>query len=148
MGKAKYWAFLFLLVPILGVGLFAAAPALRMWLPADMSEHGHTIDHLFVFIMYLTGGVFIATEVVLFWYLWKYDAKSNTQPTKFTHGSHSLEVVWTILPAATLLFIAIYQINAWADQKLERRAPLASVGPDGKAGTTDDVPKAPFAEVV
>jgi cytochrome c oxidase subunit 2 len=147
MGKAKYWAFLFLLVPILGVGLFAAAPALRMWLPADMSEHGHTIDHLFVFIMYLTGAVFIATEVVLVWYLWKYDANSNPAPTKFTHGSHSLEVVWTILPAATLLFIAIYQINAWADQKLERRAPLASVGPDGEAGTSDDVPKAPTAEI-
>lgn len=147
MGKAKYWTLVFLLVPVLGVGLFVAAPALRMWLPTDVSEHGHTIDHLFVFIMYLTGAVFVATELALVWYLWKYDALSNTQPTKFTHGSHSLEVVWTILPAATLLFIAIYQINAWADQKLERRAPRASLGADGIAGTADDVLKPPLAEV-
>ena len=39
---------------------------------------------------------------------------------KYTHGSHNLEIVWTIMPAATLLFIAIYQMNAWADVKIER----------------------------
>src|SRR5262249_47681534 len=41
------------------------------------------------------------------------------QPVKFVHGSHTLEVVWTILPAATLLFIAIYQMNAWANVKIK-----------------------------
>ena len=39
---------------------------------------------------------------------------------KFSHGSHTLEVVWTILPAVTLLFIAIYQMNAWADAKMRK----------------------------
>ena len=39
---------------------------------------------------------------------------------KFSHGSHTLEVVWTILPAVTLLFIAIYQMNAWADAKMRQ----------------------------
>ena len=42
----------------------------------------------------------------------------NPKPAKFSHGSHTLEVVWTILPAATLLFIAIYQMNAWAESKM------------------------------
>jgi cytochrome c oxidase subunit II len=147
MGKGKFWALVFLLVPVFGVGLFIAAPSLRMWLPDDFSEHGHQIDHLFNFIMYLTGAAFIATEIALVWYLWRYDGATNRSPTKFTHGSHSLEVVWTILPAATLLFIAIYQINAWADQKLSRRAPLAGPGPDLVEGTDDDVFKAPLAEV-
>ena len=70
---------------------------------------------MFNFILVLTGVVFAATEVALFWFLWRYDAATNREPVKFTHGSHNLEVVWTILPAATLLFIAIYQMNAWAD---------------------------------
>jgi len=39
---------------------------------------------------------------------------------KYVHGSHTLEVVWSIVPAATLLFIAIYQMNAWADAKMRR----------------------------
>ena len=120
MNLGKFWSLVFLLVPIFGVGVFVyGAPASKpIWLPTDASEGGHNIDHLFNFILWLTCVVFIATEGALFWFLWKYNAQSNTQPVKFTHGSHYLEVVWTILPAATLLFIAIYQLNAWADAKM------------------------------
>jgi cytochrome c oxidase subunit II len=149
----KFWSFLFLLVPILGVALFWWAPFSIYWLPKDISEHGHQIDHLFNFILILTGLVFVATEVVLAWFLWRYDAASNRAPVKYTHGSHNLEVVWTILPAATLLFIAIYQMNAWADVKLRRpdMPPTVEVtarqfewrlrypGADGELHTPDDV---------
>ena len=86
--------------------------------PLVAGEHqrsGGVIDHLFMFILYLTGVIFVGTELALFWFMWKYDAAKNTEPVKYTHGSHTLEVVWTIIPAATLLFIAIYQMNAWAD---------------------------------
>jgi cytochrome c oxidase subunit 2 len=78
------------------------------------------IDHLFMFILVLTAIVFVATEGALFLFMWKYNSQTNRQPVKFTHGSHALEVVWTILPTATLLFIAIYQMNAWADAKVRR----------------------------
>jgi len=152
----KFWSVLFLLVPILGVGSFVwaiAAQENRIWLPPDVSEHGHQIDHLFNFVLVLTGLVFIATEVLLFWFLWRYDAKSNRDPVKFAHGSHNLEVIWTILPAATLLFIAIYQMNAWADVKIRKpdMPPTVEVtgrqfewrlrypGKDGVLGTKDDV---------
>jgi cytochrome c oxidase subunit 2 len=97
------------------------------------------IDTLFYFILYLTGIIFVATAGTMFWFLWKFDADRNVQPVKFTHGSHTLEIVWSILPAATLLFIAIYQMNAWADAKL--RHPMVT-GPNGT-----QVPKPPLAEV-
>lgn len=151
----KFWSLVFLLVPILGVAAFWWAPGAKYWLPVDVSEHGHTIDHLFYFILGLTGVVFVATEVALVWFLWRYDAKSNHDPVKFTHGSHNLEIIWTILPAATLLFIAIYQMNAWADVKMRPPpnvdSPTVEVmarqfewrlrypGPDGKLGTHDDI---------
>lgn len=117
----RFWSFVFLLVPVLGVLAFLVAPASH-WLPKDVSAHGHRIDHLFYFILFLTGAVFIATETALFLFVWRYDEKKNRQPARFTHGSHSLEVVWTILPAATLLFIAVYQISAWADAKMDNPA--------------------------
>ena len=60
------------------------------------------------------------------------------------HGSHTLEVVWSILPAATLLFIAVYQMNAWADAKMRR--PMLP-GSDNVMGTEDDIPKPPLVEV-
>jgi cytochrome c oxidase subunit 2 len=116
----RFWSILFLLVPIFGVGTFVAAPFIDHWLPSDVSAHGRQIDHLFSFCLWLTGAVFVATEAALFWFLWKYDGGKNPEAPKFTHGSHSLELVWTLLPAATLLFIAIYQINAWADVKINK----------------------------
>ena len=103
----RFWSFLFLLVPVGGVATFVAAPYFNIWLPKDVSEHGRTIDALFMFILYLTGVVFIVTELVLVYFSWKYDATTNEQPVKYSHGSHALELVWTILPAVTLLFIAV-----------------------------------------
>ena len=114
----NFWALLFLAVPVMGVATFVLADRYNIWLPRDVSEHGRTIDQLFFFILYLTGIVFIVTEVVLFYFAWKYDAKQNTKPVEFSHGSHSLEVVWTILPAVTLLFIALYQMDGWAAAKM------------------------------
>ena len=149
----RFWSLLFLLVPILGVATFIAAPYYNIYFPKDVSEHGHTIDNLFLFILYLTGFVFVATEAVLFYFMWKYDGKSNTEPVKFEHGSHALEIVWTILPAATLLFIAIYQMETWASAKMNPPdiKPLVEVtgrqfnwdfrypGPDNELYTEDDI---------
>ena len=162
----RFWSILFLLVPILGVAVFACAmmtdtwPLYDHWLPVDVSSDGATIDGLFNFILVLTGIIFIGTSLALFWFLWKYDAAKNPEPIKFTHGSHTLEIVWSILPAVTLLFIAIYQMNAWADAKLVRPTmadgvtplpPLAQVtgrqfewrirypGDDGILNTEDDL---------
>lgn len=147
----RFWSLLFLLVPILGVACFAWAildlwPMQGHWLPENINDHGLVIDQLFMFILYLTGVIFVATGVCLFWFLWKYDVAKNREPIKFTHGSHTLEVVWSILPAATLLFIAIYQMNAWADAKMRR--PTLAAGVDMIPGTADDnMPKPPLCEV-
>jgi cytochrome c oxidase subunit II len=116
----RFWALLFLTVPIFGVLTFVFAPYFNIWFPQDISEHGRIIDQLFMFILWLTGIIFVVTEGALFYFMWKYDARTNPDPVKFSHGSHTLEVVWTILPAVTLLFIAIYQMNAWADAKMRR----------------------------
>lgn len=153
----RFWSLLFLTVPILGVATMWWGYTNDLWMPRDISRHGHQIDHLFHFILFLTGAVFVGTEVVLFLFLWKYQrgGPASGQPVKYTHGSHNLEIVWTILPAATLLFIAIYQMNAWADVKIrhpgESRTPLVEVtarqfewrlrypGADGQYNTLDDI---------
>jgi cytochrome c oxidase subunit 2 len=148
-----FWSILFLLVPVLGVAVFAVAPAYDIWLPKDVSRDGAAIDGLFMFILALTGVVFIATEVLLFWFLWKYDAAKARGPATYIHGSHAMEVIWTIIPAATLLFLAIYQMNTWADVKMRRpnMSPTVEVvarqfewrlrypGRDGTLGTPDDI---------
>ncbi len=148
-----FWSLLFLAVPVLGVAVFAVAPSIDVWLPKDVSEHGSQIDGLFYFILALTGVVFIATELLLFWFIWKYDESIAKGPATYIHGSHTLEVVWTIIPAVVLLFLAIYQMNTWADVKMRRpvMAPTVEVvarqfewrlrypGRDGQLGTPDDL---------
>jgi cytochrome c oxidase subunit 2 len=148
-----FWALVFLLVPVGGVLTFVVAPYYNIWFPPDISEHGRVIDQLFMFILWLTGILFIATECALFYFMWKYNSRSNPAPAKFTHGSHTLEVVWTILPAVTLLFIAIYQMDAWADAKMRKPdIPVTAEitgrqfnwdarypGADGKLHTADDI---------
>ncbi len=149
----RFWALVFLSVPVFGVLTFVVAPYYNIWFPHDVSEHGRVIDQLFTFILWLTGILFVATEVALFYFSWKYNDRSNTEPVKFSHGSHTLEVVWTILPAVTLLFIAIYQMNAWADAKMRKPdIPVTAEitgrqfnwdvrypGDDGELYTPDDV---------
>lgn len=163
----RLWSLLFLAVPIAGVGCFVWAisqlGAMQgHWLPENVNQYGPVIDNLFMFILVLTGVIFIGTSLALFWFLWKYDVEKTQEPVKFVHGSHSLEIIWSIIPAATLLFIAIYQMNAWADSRMRRpqiteggvekpRPPIAEVtgrqfewrirypGPDAQLGTPDDI---------
>jgi hypothetical protein len=122
----RFWSLLFLLVPVLGVLVFVVAaapdsrPLLDHWLPDNINDHGYIIDELFNFILYLTGVIFIITGVLLFYFLWRYDGERNPDPVKFTHGSQTLEIIWSVLPAITLLFIAIYQMDAWAAHKMRR----------------------------
>jgi cytochrome c oxidase subunit 2 len=144
VGRIFSWSTLFLLVPILGVAVFVCAlmtdswPLYNHWFPVDVSKTGYIVDNLFYFILVLTGVIFVATGLVLFYSMWKFDGRYNTEPVQFSHGSHALEIVWSILPAATLLFIAIYQMDAWAAAKMRRPTEVV-------AGET--VPLPPLAEV-
>jgi cytochrome c oxidase subunit II len=149
----RFWSLVFLMVPVFGVATFVVAPYFNHWFPRDISEHGRVIDQLFMFILWLTGIIFIITEGALVYFTWKYDGRTNPEPVKFSHGSHTLEVVWTILPAVTLLFIAIYQMNAWADAKMRKpNVPITAEvtgrqfnwdvrypGADGELYTPDDI---------
>lgn len=149
----RFWGLLFFLAPVSRRWALRLVPFNHHWLPGDVSSHGHQIDHLFNFIG-LTGVVFIVTELLLFLvHLAVRPRIRNDSPAKFTHGSHNLEIIWTILPAATLLFIAIYQMNAWADVKMKEGEHSADgrsdgpkfewrlryPGPDGQLHTQDDI---------
>ena len=106
-----------------GVIVWAAlglAPFEDHWLPEDVSEHGATIDHIFNIILWITGVIFIGTGFALAWFMWKYGEHSKNADVNFIHGSHKLEATWSIIPGLILVFISIYQMQAWEDQKMNR----------------------------
>ena len=145
---------------VLCVGSFVyAAFDPNWWLLHNVSlksplHFGGDIDHLFMLVLGITGTVFVLTQLALSWALWRYP-ESNQRKASYSHGSHKLEILWTVIPAIILLFLAFYQMGSWADIKFRSRrpktAPIAEVtgrqfnwmirypGVDGKIGTTDDL---------
>ena len=158
----RYWSLLFALAALFAVGAFVYSPfSADWWLPNPagdlhhvVSTFGREIDGLFLIILWITGIVFIGTQVALVWAAWRFVDRPGRVATYF-HGSQRLEVIWTIIPAAILVFIALYQMGTWANIKFRsaapKVAPLAEVtarqfqwvmrypGLDGKLHTNDDV---------
>jgi len=164
----RYWSLLFALAAIACVAAFLYSPfSPDWWLPNNpsnphhvVSTFGREIDSLFLIILAITGITFIGTQVALVWVAFRYVDRVDPEgrpvrPATYFHGSQRLEVVWTIIPAAILVFIALYQMGTWAAIKFRSSAPkvqpLAEVtgrqfqwvmrypGPDGRLNTPDDL---------
>jgi cytochrome c oxidase subunit II len=146
----RFWSLLFLMVPVLGTlcymaGMLSISGPLAIWFPENVNSMAVEVDRLHDIILALIGIVFIVTGVVLFYFIWKYDASTNTMPAKFVHGNHRLEFWWTMIPSVIFVGLAAYQLKVWADVKIYR--PMLA-GADGQLGTEDDKPLPPHFEVV
>ena len=122
------------------------------WLPPDVSTFGHDIDALFYLIYYITAAVFILVTVLMVVFLIKYRAQSGRRAV-YSHGNTTLEIIWTIVPAAILIVLSFMSVSTWA--KIKRFAPesdfevqvtakqfnwdIVYPGADHKFGTPDDV---------
>ena len=120
----KLWAILFGVVLLASAGLFVVAPFVPgWWLPDNVCSFGPATDYLFYLILAFTGFFFVLTEAILVYALWKYAGRPDRKAT-FTHGSHRLEVLWTIVPSLILLFIAFAQVRTWENIKYQSRMPV------------------------
>lgn len=120
----KFWALFFMFWPTVAVLAFVVSPARGWWFPGpSYSPLGERIDDLFYLILLLTGVVFIATQIAMGYVLWV-GARDEPGKALFTHGSHNLEVIWTIVPAGILLFIALYQMDVWAEYRVKSNFPI------------------------
>ncbi len=164
----RNWSILFALAAIASVAAFLYAPfSADWWLPnpPDQTHHvisafGREIDNLFLIILFITGAVFIGTQVVLVYSSYKFvdEMDEHGKPKRaatYSHGNNRLEVIWTIIPGAILVFLAVYQVGTWASIKFRsaapRVAPLAEItarqfqwvirypGPDGRLNSPDDL---------
>lgn len=108
---------LFLAVPVLGVWTFVKAEDWGLWFPESLSSYGEGIDRLFYVILWMVTVTFIGTEVLLVWFVFRYSKKDPTRAA-YTHGNHTLEMVWTAIPALLLIFVAFSQMKAWTTVKI------------------------------
>lgn len=122
------------------------------WLPEDVSTYGHEIDSLFYLIYYITAVAFILVTVLMIVFLIKYREQPGRRAV-YSHGNTTLEIIWTVIPAAILIVLSFMSVNTWA--KIKRNVPPTDFeiqvtakqfnwevlypGPDGKLGTDDDI---------
>jgi cytochrome c oxidase subunit 2 len=122
------------------------------WLPEDVSTFGQEIDSLFYLIYYITAATFILVTVLMIVFLIMYRQKEGRRAT-YTHGNTTLEIIWTIIPAAILIVLSFMSVATWA--KVKRHAPdsdfelqvsakqfnweIVYPGADRQFGTADDV---------
>jgi cytochrome c oxidase subunit II len=151
----RSWSYLFIAAGVMTVLACVYAPFNSdWWLPHNVATLGRDVDLLFLIVFFITGVVFIGTQVALGWVSFRYVDGPGRRADYF-HGSQRLEVIWTIIPSAILVFIALYQMGTWADIKFRSSAPkvkplvevtarqfqwmMRYAGPDGKMNTIDDL---------
>jgi cytochrome c oxidase subunit 2 len=61
--------------------------------------------------------IVIFVTALLIWVMVRYNAKSNPNPSRTTHNT-VLEIVWTVLPIAILIVIAVPSFGVLADQMI------------------------------
>ena len=121
-------------------------------LPEGVSTYASVIDNMYYMILVVTGIAFVVTEVLLIYFVWRYRRREGVRAI-YTHGNNTLEIVWTIVPAVMLVFLAFMSRDAW--NKIKGEIPptdqtvvvtgeqfnweIRYEGADGTFDTPDDV---------
>jgi cytochrome c oxidase subunit 2 len=71
------------------------------------TEFNRDIVYLFDILIWLGTAVFVFTEAVLLYALIRYRRRRGAPEPKQVHGNTTLEILWTIIPAVVLVFIAV-----------------------------------------
>ncbi|HEY9535009.1 MAG TPA: cytochrome c oxidase subunit II [Mucilaginibacter sp.] len=100
------------------VGMYAAywefTEQGSMSLPEAASKHGVRIDAMFLVTTIITMIVFVATQVLLFTFLFRYRHSEKRRAYFYPHNN-TIEKVWTIIPAVVLTILVIFGFFTWQD---------------------------------
>jgi cytochrome c oxidase subunit 2 len=126
---------------------------MRWWLPDAGSTFAGPIDTLFLAILIITGIAFVLVEVGIVTFVIRYRARPGRKAF-YTHGSTRAEVIWTAIPAVTMVALGLISNHYWVIIKDKKSVPanayrigvhakqfewqMTYPGADGKLGTADD----------
>ncbi len=121
------------------------------WLPENVSSFGPEIDRLFYLIYYITAGIFLLVTGVMVAFLILYRYREGRR-ARYFHGSSTLEIIWTVIPAVILIVLSLMSQATWGtikghlpptDVQVQVTAKqfnweILYPGPDGLFDTADD----------
>lgn len=115
-------AAVYLLVSVVGINWFTTfIPGI---FPPQASAESKSVDELFFVLMIVGGVVFFLIQGMLLISVIAFRARggdSSDGPTY--HGNMVLEIVWTVIPALVVVFLAVISFNVWS----QNSAPKANV---------------------
>ena len=112
----------FLLVSVIGINWFATF--VPVVLPEQASAESKSVDELFYILMIIGGVVFFLIQGMLLISVIAFRARPGDHSDGPTyHGNPLLEIVWTIIPAMVVVFLAVVSYNIWT----QNSEPKASV---------------------
>jgi cytochrome c oxidase subunit II len=76
------------------------------------SDHGEKIDSMLYITIAITGVVFFITQILLFWFAFKYQYSEKRKGYYFPHNN-KLEVIWTVVPAIALTVLVGFGLMYW-----------------------------------
>jgi cytochrome c oxidase subunit 2 len=136
------------LITLISVGLFAAKV---WWFPVDIVKHGPAMDHQFLITLVICGIIFVAAQLGLAYFVWKYRDKGDGRKVIYSHGNNKLELTWTLAAAVVFIGLNFMGYSIWARTHFTGASPNALriqvqaeqfayyfryPGPDGQFGPT------------
>jgi len=76
------------------------------------SVQGEKVDQMLFITLIVTGIVFVITQVLLFWFAYKYQEDKNRKVFFFAHST-KLELIWTAIPAIALTVLVVFGLRNW-----------------------------------
>jgi cytochrome c oxidase subunit 2 len=107
-------AFLLLAFLVIGlIGVYYCNERLKgKILGESASVQGEKIDTMLYITLAITGFVFFITQILLFWFAYKYQESDKRKAYYYPHNN-KLEIVWTVIPAIALTVLVGFGIYYW-----------------------------------
>lgn len=108
----------FLMITFLIVGLIGVWFCNKILFPTTLLSHpsasveGVRVDNMLWITLIITGIVFIITQILLFYFAFRYQHNDNRKPFFFKH-SNKLEAIWTSIPAIALTVLVVIGLINW-----------------------------------
>lgn len=122
----------FMIVGLIGVWYCNEVLAPKTLMPAGAASYqGEKVDSMLITTLVITGVVFVFTQIILFWFVYKYQEKEGKKVYFFAH-SNKLEALWTVVPAIFLTVLVVIGLKNWANFTSEAPADALKVEVTGK----------------
>src|SRR5687768_2650398 len=96
------------------------------FLPQGASTFAPGIDRLYYLILVITAIAFVLVEAGIIWFSFKYRQRPGRK-AHYTHGNATAEIIWTAIPAVTVVALGVMSAGLWNHIKGRNSVPADAI---------------------